>query len=550
MRDAAMTTGDELPPRDPPVAGRPRRLRRFAGGIVAAAVVVHVLAAWFARPTGITTGQDDAEYVILARSLAAGGYHELHRIDRPVHAQYPPGYPALIAVWSTVAGDGFDALVVLSIMFSAATLVVLWRVLRKRGFGEVEATGSVVVLALNPALLAFAGSAMSESSYMLLTMLCLLLLADEDPGARRVAGAGAVAILAALTRSIGVTLLAAVAAHWLLERRWKALATFIAASAVTVGSWLLWTALAPEQYLGSSYIADLRAGTGNVDWAPGPLLRIPAHIAYYARSTIPTQLALPALPGTPIDNALTVLLLAALIGLGVWTFFRRWRAAALYIAAYGALLAVWLWLTDRFTIPLIPLIVATLLVGGARLATLLRLRRPWLVPAGLALVLTLLAAARTAEKVAAASGCDRAGALPDTACLSPDRASFFDALRWIRGNTADDAVFLASKSAPLWLYTGRPSVSYGTAMTADTATFLPFLRDQGADYILLGALEQSELWQLATLVHGVCRRLELEATFPPHTYIFLIPDAGAPPASGAACEAVTAYLEANEGRLF
>jgi 4-amino-4-deoxy-L-arabinose transferase-like glycosyltransferase len=529
---------------------RPGSIARAARWIALVAIVVHMFAAWFARPPGILTGQDDAEYVILARSLRGGGYQELHRVDAPVHSTYPPGYPALLAAWGAVTGDDFDALVVLNVVLSAAALLLLRRALLRRGFDETVATGSVVVLALNPALVAFAGSVMSEVPYILLTTLCLLLLADDDPRTRSLALAGAAAILAALTRSIGITLLGALGALWLIERRWKPLGALVAASALTVGVWLLWTVLAPEQYLGTSYVADLRAGATKSSWSPGPLLRIPGHIAWYARAGVPWTLAIPTVPGTVIDNAVVVALLALLGGVGVWTFVRRWRLAALYLAAYGGLIAVWLWRTDRFAIPLLPLIVPALLVGAHELAVLLKIRRPWLLPTACALFLATAAGLRTGGAVAAALRCDRSAVLPDAECLTPDQASYFAAIRWIRDNTADDDVLLAAKSAPLWLYAGRHSVGYGTALSGDTTTFVPFLRDNGVDYVLLGVLEQNEVWQLAPLMAGVCGNFTLEATFPPGTYLFRLPAEGEAVPAGAACAAVSDYRTTNGSRRF
>ena len=512
-------------------------------------MLLHAGMAWWSRPPGILTGQDDAEYVMLGRSLRAGGYHELHRIDRPVHAQYPPGYPALLAAWGAAAGDDFDALVLLNVGISAALLAAVYATLRRRGFGEVEATGSVVVLAVNPALVAMAGSLRSEPPYTLLSMVCLLMLAAREPRAGQRTLAGAAAIVAALTRSIGVTLVAAVAAHWLIERRWKTLTLFAGAAALTLGSWLAWTALAPERYTGSSYIGDLTAGTGERGTlAPKFPDRIPEHISWYARIGVPWMLGVPTVQGTVLDNAIALLLLVGLGGLGVWTFARRWRPAALYLGVYGALLAVWVWRVERFVIPLLPIIVAAVLVGAGRLGTLLRLRRPWLAVVATALVLFAGGVARTTEDLAEAARCDRSAQLPDAECLTADQASFFEAVRWIRTHTAEDAVFLTAKSAPFWLYTGRRTISYGTARRTDTLAVLPFLREQATDYVLLTALERGEPRRLAPRLLRVCGALALEASFPPNGYLFRIRAPDERMRAGPACGALRDYLEANRGR--
>jgi 4-amino-4-deoxy-L-arabinose transferase-like glycosyltransferase len=542
-----MTTDLERAAPPDPAARRTRRAH-IARAVAIAAVVVHVLAAWLARPPGFLTGQDDAEYSILARSLRGGGYEELHRIDSPTHSTYPPGYPALLAVWGAVAGDDFDALVMLNVLLSASALLLLRRTLLRRGFDDVIATGSVAVLAVNPSLVALAGTVMSEPYYILLTIVCLWALADERPGARRLALACAAAFLAALTRSIGITLLGALALHWLLERRWKPLLALGAAGAVTVGAWLVWTVMAPEQFVGTSYVADLRTAVTETVWSPGPLLRAPGHAAWYARVAFPWSLGVPTVPGTPIDNAIVVLLLAVLGGVGLWTFFRRWQLAALYFTAYTGLLVLWIWRVERFVVPLLPLLVPALLVGAHAIGERLRMRRARLLPVALAVVLGGAALVRTGGDVADAARCDRTLDLPDPACLSADQASFFEGVRWIRDHTAPDAVILAAKSGPVWLYTGRRTVGYGAALSAGRTMFLPFLRERGADFVLLGALEQAEIWQLAPLLARVCREVTLRATFPPNTHIFELAGADAE-GQGNACAALRRYLDENGDRL-
>ncbi len=64
------------------------------------------------------------------------------------------------------------------------------------------------------------------------------------------------AIAAALSRSIGLALVVSTFALLAFERRWRALAIFSTAAALTVGSWLLWTVRAPRLDAGRSYVAD------------------------------------------------------------------------------------------------------------------------------------------------------------------------------------------------------------------------------------------------------------------------------------------------------
>jgi MFS family permease len=526
----------------------PRRgvLRRRRLVLLGVVLALHAVLAWLAREPGILTGQDDAEYITLAKSLRQGGYHELFREDAPLHAQYPPGYPALLGVWGALFGDGFDALTALSVLLSAASLALAFGILRG-AVGEDIALLTVLVLAVNPQLIGSAGAVMSEVPYLFLSLALLALLAREERGRTAVVATMALAIGAALTRTAGVTLVAALGLYWVLARRWRAAGALVVAAAVFLGGWILWTMLAPEQYVGASYIADFGASGLRGEVRPLPL-RPPGNLLWYGSRGVPWMLSVPSIAGTPIDNAAAVLLITVTLGAGLLVFARRWRAGLIYAFAYAGLLSVWVWRIDRFLVPVLFLIVGAMLAGAWALGARLGGRWPALLPAVLAVVLAGSGGLRTLRVVAGRLPCDSPDDLPPAACLSPDQASWVEAVRWARTHTGPDAVLLAAKSAPFWLYTGRKSVGYEPALAQSDTAFLPWLRERGARYILLGSLHFKEPLRLLPLVAANCSRLDVAAVFPPRTWLFsLLPDSAT--AGTRACDAVAAYREANAGRV-
>jgi hypothetical protein len=520
---------------------------------VLAALGVHALLAWLARDPGILTRQDDAIYLILARSIRQGGYHEMFRVDAPVHEQYPPLYPALLALWGGVLGDRFDTLVTLTILASTATLGLLFIALR-RVMDVRLAVVAILVLAVNPSLVMFAGSIRSEPPYMLVALLTLVMLGRPAP---RAAGIGiACAIAAALIRSIGATLLIALALHWLLERRWKALLGFAAACLLVVGPWMLWTALSPEQRLGSSYIAELRGIGGGSRWIPPFGQRLWLQMIGYATDALPTNLAVPTIRGTPIDNLVAVLIITATGLAGLLAWWKAWRLAVLYVLSYAALIAAWVWYADRFVIPLLVLVVPAMLVGARSIAA--RIRPGW-GPTGVAVVALTLGATGLSRSIGTAwqrSTCDRSSPVPDADCMLRDQASYFEALRYIEQNTSPAAIFLTLKPEPLYVYTGRRSVGWERALAEPKEQFLEHLRAQDVEYILLGSLQFREPLQLAGYLEPECRSLELVSFFPQRTYLFRIREPedmaiSAPDSiAAAACAAVARYRAANVGRDF
>jgi Dolichyl-phosphate-mannose-protein mannosyltransferase len=520
-----------------PVSGTNSRLAVFGlAGLMAA----HAVICWLSRPPGFVVGQDDVEYAVLGQSLRHAGYNLFFRVDNPVHAQYPPGYPAILGAWGAVFGDGFNALVLVSVLASAALIGVTWLGVR-RVAGPWLALVVAAVLVVNPSLVKAGSSIASETPYALLSTLALLLLMSKDRRARLTGLAGALAIYAALTRSIGIVLVMSVGALFVIERRWKALAIFAVASALLVGGWMLWTVVAPERYLGMSYVADFRASTGNGQPSWRLLRRVWRTVEYYSGEGVPWALGLPTVARTLVDNvAGTILVYTGLLA-GLLVFVKRWRPAAIYLLFYFALLGIWRFRTDRFVIPTVPLLVAGIFVGWNVMLRSAPIAARRIAIGVVAVVLLLGGALRTRGLVAEGLPCRPVGGWPPQTCLARTEQGFFDAMRYIRTELPDHAVLLTAKSGALWEYTGHKSVSYGKALAQDTAGFVPFLKSSGAGWILLADLEQSESRGLLLRLEHACEGLSLEASFAPRTYLFRVSEPGE--SDGEACAALREFRE-------
>jgi hypothetical protein len=502
-------------------------------------LAAHAMLAWLGRAPGIMTGQDDAQYLILGQSLRQGGYHELFRIDQPFHALYPPGYPAMLAVWGWPSGDRFDLLVALGVVLSVTSLLVTYLALRRR-LGELVAVATVGLLAVNPMVVQVAGTVSSEVAYLWASAVTLYFLAraGESAATRRwLVLAGAAAIFAALTRVVGVTLLAAIGLHWAMERRWRAVGWLSLASATTVGAWLVWTTIAPDQHVGVSYAADLGAGLGTSPWVEPLPGRIPRNLVFYARRLL-ESVAVPSLAGTAADSALALILLGAMLLAGVVVLWRAWRPAAIYLLLYGGLLSVWTFAVGRYFPPITVVLVPALAAGAVAFGRRLTPSRPTAPMLAVVALLGSTALWRSVAQARTGARCDRSGPMPPDTCLTTDQAGFFAALRWTRDQTPPDAVVLTAKYAPFYYYTGRKTPSFRGAVARGDDGLLPFLEAQGASRILYTSLLVSEYNRLLPRLAANCGRLFVERHFPPRTYLFGIKAATDPTPSGDACRAV------------
>ena len=231
--------------------------------LVASVIVAHALIAWQVRARGVFTAGDDAAYLLLGRALRAFSYREVQFIGEPVAARFPPGYPAVLAFLGAF-GERLGVIAAVGIAFSASGLIALFDVIRRRWSAHLALLITAVV-AVNPAIVANASAVASEGMFTAATLWALWAADRTDHGERRGLAAGASAIIAAMTRSAGVTVPVALGLHWLIRRRYRALTILALTSALTVGVWLAWTTFAPRREVRRSYIDDAcTGGTENV----------------------------------------------------------------------------------------------------------------------------------------------------------------------------------------------------------------------------------------------------------------------------------------------
>ncbi|MBA4157453.1 MAG: hypothetical protein H0X65_08250 [Gemmatimonadetes bacterium] len=519
-------------------------------------LLLFVVLSWLGRPGGVQAGQDDAIYLFLARSLRALGYHDIYYVDRPLHHMYPPGYPALLAVLGAFVGERIALVQALGIAAATGALALIAAVLRRLWSSGV----ALVVLAaqvVNPHLVGTGAKIGTDATYLLLSMLAVALLARRNVSPRLLVVVGAMAIMAALTRSVGIALLAGIWAQWMLERRFAAAALFTAAGSVTVGSWLVWTVVAPEKYVGRSYIADAAfTGGQEVSFAVVLLARVAINLTKYFAYFIPNRIGIPPLPGPgsfeiphlpilSVFDLLTAVAVAVGLVAGLWVLWKRWRAAALYVLAYGAMLAIWPWSIGRFLNVLIPLLVVALLLGTQALAQ--RVRSGWGFPVmlTLGLALVLVGGLRSAKLIAERSYCEWGSQLPPPECRRGELGAFFSTLEHIKLRLPPEAVIVSAKPAPVYYFTERKTIPLGRVLAQHPEDLIDFFRSQQVQYVILGRLHTADYHQVSHLLERNCEALALEAAFEPHTYLFRVLQAGVVAPDGAACAALTAYREAG-----
>jgi hypothetical protein len=222
--------------------------------IVATGVVVRALYVLLVIPDADIFA-DSLWYYQQARNLRAGlGYIDFTGQFAPAAAgepamataYWPPGYPAFLVVVQAIAGDALRTSQLGGCVTGAATITITGLLGRRVAGGVIGLFGALIV-ALSPFLIAVDGSLMSETLYVPLVLLTLLLgqLVRERSSAPRWAALGVTIGLATLTRQSALLLLlvvvapVAVLAHDGLRHLLPRLILGLAATALVVTPWVI-----------------------------------------------------------------------------------------------------------------------------------------------------------------------------------------------------------------------------------------------------------------------------------------------------------------------
>lgn len=520
----------------------PAFFRTRAGELTIAAVflLMFVILAWLQRVPSITTANDDATYVLLSRSLREGGYNSIHLVGTPIHTKYPPLFPALLAGVSSVAGESIDAFSAMNIILAAMALALVFAVAR-RIVAPPVALGALAMAAANPALQGTAGTVMSEPAFLVLTALTLWVLSRAPLTKRDIVLACLVATLAALTRTIGATLILAVVALLLLERRWRPATVFSGLLLFVVVAVSLWLRARAMPELAADYITD--AAETATRSSPNPLAivssRVIANAPGYA-GTLLWVLSVPTVGGTIIDNLTWLVITCAALAAGLLAFWRRWKIVTLFVTIYSALLLAWPWVIGRFLVPLLPLIALAFLAGAYMLVNRWGARVASMTVIALAATIAITGLSRSASRIAVRSRCDREQAMQSPSCFNADQLAFFAAARYVAEHTPPSSIVMAVNEGTFFYVAQRRLVLVDSLTVRPSEHAASFLRHEKVSYAVIGHVGIDSP-TFAERLLSACDHLEPMAEFPPRTTVFRVLPAAS--SDARACEILRDYQE-------
>ncbi len=471
--------------------------------VLLTAVVIGLVLGWIGREADVLLGGDEATYITLSHSLEAGRYRDEFLVGTPRHAQYPPGNPAWILAIRTVTGDSdLDAVLAVNLLAIAAASLLVADALRRLGSATIG-TAVGAATAVNPILGEIGGTALSEAPYIFFTSVALWATVSTRSGRTRprLALATVFALLALLTRSIGLSVIAAVVVAVLRRARIGTILATIALSTAVVAWWFWYTTSVGSTTIGHTYATDLAH-------APQHIGEAIHHAAVSAKDyffRIPAyQLGVPDIPGTNLDTQLLAAGLAVLLVAGFLALIGIWPEAATMLLGSTAILLVWPWPVMRLMNPLIPWTLAAVCLGTADIAARLGAKNPRRFVVALSIVIAGLGVMNAATRAIRTAGCRSAGPYTDEACFHRTERDFVRAADFVRDSVPSSAVIYTTKPSVVYVLTGRQGLPL---QSLDADEFERFLNGGRGSHVIISALAADDYRAAFRVIEARCHEV-------------------------------------------
>ncbi|OGS00685.1 MAG: hypothetical protein A2V88_07340, partial [Elusimicrobia bacterium RBG_16_66_12] len=375
---------------------------------------------------------DDAYYLIGAKSLLAGRYAEIHSPGAPPLVDYLPGWPLLLAPILALTGGSLEAAQLWALALLTAGLAFFASALERES-GPETADMALACAAASPLLTSTAATLLSDGPMLFCAGAALAALprlwGRRDSSAW--VGFGLMLGLAALVRPTGLALPMAISGVLFLDGRRREAALIFCAAVAAFASWLVRNSVV--------------SGAGWNHWREAISAARGGGIPFFANAwacvdtIFGRSLLRPPVPASFLEVG------SVMGGLGLMSVGLRGlrtpsgKAAALFLMLFIAPHLLWAKSAARYFIPLVPVAAWLILRGAASLSP-----RASRAVAALSVAFSLLASA----------GVVRASWSPMTERSVPPA----EVASWLRAHSRPGSLLAAEYDARWHLLTGLPAV--------------------------------------------------------------------------------------------
>lgn len=463
----------------------------YAASALLILILLVGLAIWKFNHFQVGAYHDDAQYTVIARSIAQGRQYGLDfGIGEILPTRYPFGWPLILAPIYSLSDGNLQALKSVAFVFTVANVLILLMGWRYLGFPNKYYGLAVAALcAVSPLFVSHAGMIMSEPAFLFFVLLSIC-LGVYLGRATRMSVPAALLLGIALTfslfiRTIGITVIFAIVFYLFWNRRWLSVALAILASslaltAVVSATTIEWKNLIDVAEYLKQYQDPVAWGQSGarIDLLPRMVQGFEIYFGSQIRDVLvpffdgPTTQMLFDRMNLGFVPSLVNIVVIALIATGFISSARHvwYHPSLIYFLLYLTISIVWPWRNERFLYGILPFLVALMLEGGDVLLNWAlspkRVRIGWRSSTALFFLGLLLSFL-----------------VLRTALIESSLNHVMDfriGAQWLRDNTAPDALIVAQYGEQTQIYAHRPAVHYPAEFEA-----IPGLSDERDIYVLI-----------------------------------------------------------------
>jgi hypothetical protein len=481
--------------------------------------ILTALLVWLSFDPRLSIIGDNAEFITLGRAIAQGhGLTYINTVEQLPATKYPFGFPLVLAVVHLLYPFSLSAMKILVAATFVLSVPLIYKVVARLA-SPVHAVWAVGFSMVSIYTLHFGSLVLSEVPYMLTSLITiwLILEADEKDTIRSHGIAVLSLMVTYYVRSIGISLVVAAVAYFLIKGKSKLAAGYGGACLILALPWQIRTQMAG----GPSYVrtwllsADPYTLEGTLGFS-GLINRIFSNIYLYTTQELPRvfwpsffdyQYAGPldlGWIGPALGIILSLLFIVSLVR-GLW----GGSLLALYLLFYLGVCLLWpeVWASVRLLIPVIPFITLGVIQTIHLLASKVR---PTVLPHVAVASFGMLYCISNVSAIT--RHLDYVQRQP------ANYRNYFRAADWIRTNTPEDAVICCRKSYLMFVTANRKTTSY--KFTTDPDALIQDLTDKGVDHVVVSHLSNSTPRYLVPAIQANMIRFESLHVVPnPDTYV-------------------------------
>ncbi|MFH1283893.1 MAG: glycosyltransferase family 39 protein [bacterium] len=436
--------------------------------------IVLLSAVYFFARNAYYTGffNDDAHYILAARSLTQGQYVELSQPEQPALTAYFPGYPIALAAVILLFGESIVLFKLMSILFSIGIVLTAYYYFRNK-ISKISLIYLLLFMALNPLQVSLSGTILSDVPFTFFGLLLILLNerweAKTDYFSNIILGI--IAGYLFLIRPLGLIFFAAVVVWCILNKYWKKLLILSISFIICVSPWVIRNMIingVPTSYL--TFFSETTALTHNVPLG-AYLLGIVSKLFMYFRELY--SFILFRWNFGPWDAIISLIIsigLTVITIFGYIKYFKNQLVISLLLLFYIGVIVLWPVYASRYLLPVVSFILFFLIKQLESWQLKFKLNIPLIHI--ICITGILLCLPPISSIIKASVSLNNVKSNPD-----------IETYQWIRENIPEDSILIANNEAAINLLTSR----YCRTMVRweNSTQMTQSLEKQGVEYVLV-----------------------------------------------------------------